>query len=153
MSSFDLSIPGHVVEGHRVASGLSPTSLYPDSTIRMQIPHFRERGLNLEGVYPGTINVSIAPRDFELFAPEWVFRNVLWYPERRAQDFAITRCILERGEEIYSSYVYYPFPDGKLHYHSAPSVIEILTIFVPHLAYGDPVTLRLSSSAIRVSPA
>lgn len=55
------SVKGVVMRGHQVASGRGDTTPYPDSSIRMQKPFFREHGLELDGLFEGTLNVSIAP--------------------------------------------------------------------------------------------
>ncbi len=57
-------VSGLVLEGYRVASG--PSKDYPYGSLEKQIPLFKERGLDLEGFYYGTLNVSISPLSFEI---------------------------------------------------------------------------------------
>jgi hypothetical protein len=52
-------VSGLIVASYRVASGLSKD--YPYGSLEKQIPLFKERGLNLESFYHGTLNISIAP--------------------------------------------------------------------------------------------
>ncbi len=55
-----VTIPGVVVEGYGVASGMSEDSPYPEGTITTQLPFFQELGLDFSSFYPATLNVSIA---------------------------------------------------------------------------------------------
>jgi hypothetical protein len=56
-----ISVEGIVQAGHGVASGNTAQSPYPQGTIKMQQPFFRQLGLDLSPYFPGTLNVSIAP--------------------------------------------------------------------------------------------
>jgi hypothetical protein len=62
------SVTGFVCQGFRVASGQTTDSPYPAGTIAMQVPFFRDRGLDLSRYFLGTLNVSIAPKVFTILA-------------------------------------------------------------------------------------
>ena len=71
-------ISGTVQPGYRVASGTSDRSPYPKGTIEMQMPFFRELGLDLSPYFLGTLNVAIAPFRFEMKLPKYTFRKIRW---------------------------------------------------------------------------
>ena len=73
-------VPGVIVEGYRVASG--PSKDYPYGSLEKQIPLFKQRGLNLERFYAGTLNVSIAPASFEMVNPEFTFIFIYYCKSR-----------------------------------------------------------------------
>ena len=54
-------INGTVVRGHGVASGCAGDPRFPAGTLGLQLPIFASLGLQLDGFYHGTINVSLAP--------------------------------------------------------------------------------------------
>ncbi len=64
--------------GHGVASGESPHSPYPKSTIAMQKTHFKAGGLDLDGYFEGTLNLSISPKKFQLLNPRHRFPLLRW---------------------------------------------------------------------------
>jgi hypothetical protein len=64
-----IQVSGIVVEGHRVASG--PSKEYPYGSLERQIPFFRSGGLDLDGYFHGTLNISIAPLRFEMLQPSF----------------------------------------------------------------------------------
>jgi len=143
-------VRGVVVRGHRVASGLNPATPHPLGTIRLQIPHFARRGLDLTGWHPATINVSIAPRRFTLRAPCYTFRNVAWTSLHPGEDFSFCRCRVVYGGEAVAGWVYTPHPDTKPDHVQPPDVLEIITRYLDGLTYGVPLILRLPPTEITV---
>ena len=81
-------ITARLVEGHRVASGLNGNPRFPGGTLRMQTPHFQERGLDISKLYVGTLNVSIAPLSYRVVKARHTFTNVNWHPTEPAEDFS-----------------------------------------------------------------
>ena len=141
---------GIVVSGGRVASGLSETNPFPSGTIALQLPHFRERGLDLSGFYLGTINVSIAPYKFSLIGPIHTFRDVKWLDTYPPEHFSFAEIVLLFGSQRYEGLVYYPHPETKISFEKDNSVLEILAPFVPNLSYGSTVELLFPTSQIVV---
>ena len=80
-------ISATIVQGHRVASGLNGNPLFPGGTMRMQLPFFKELGLDLSAFYPGTLNVSITPLCYRVVKPKHTFRALKWHPTEPAEDF------------------------------------------------------------------
>jgi hypothetical protein len=143
-------IKGTVIEGYRVASGISEESPYPTGTIEMQLPYFLERGLDLRPFFSATIGVSCHPRTFVVRDPAYTFRNVKWSPEHHAEDFSFSACrVLSRGE-VFDGFVYYPHPDTKIdHYHDA-STLEIIAPFIAGIRYGVEIELEINEQEITI---
>lgn len=143
-----ITVIGIVVEGHRVAA--RPSEVYPYSTIGKQKPYFKERGLDLDRYFTGTLNVSISPLRFEMIKPEFTFLNVAWTDLHPPEHFSFSRCIvLFQGRE-FEGIVYYPHPETKIRHHQNPSVIEVITEFIPDISYGDRIKLLLKTNQILI---
>ncbi len=145
-----ITIPGVVVEGYGVASGLSDSSPYPEGTITTQLPFFQELGLDFSTFYPATLNISIHPFSFALRYPEHTFRQVKWSGQAPAEDFSFSPCLVTHGEKTYRGFVYYPHPETKPDHHHDPSTVEVITGFIPGLTYGTAVDLQVRRDQITV---
>ena len=110
-----------VVAGHQVASGQATQSPYPQGTIEMQMPHFLARGVDLSPYFPGTLNVSIAPHQFEL-CPPVTLADVKWSPEHAAESFSFVPIELTWVGLTVSGLIYYPRPETKINHFQDPSV-------------------------------
>jgi hypothetical protein len=142
------TVRGVVVAGYRVASG--PSKDYPYGTLEKQIPLFKERGLDLERFYPGTLNISIAPQSFEMVKPEYTFRQVAWTDLHPPEDFSFSRCTLGYKLNMYASYVYYPHPETKKRHFENASILEIISVRIPDIKYGDQVTVELNMDELHI---
>ena len=141
-------VSGVIVEGYRVASG--PSKDYPYGSLEKQIPLFKQRGLDLERYYYGTLNVAIAPHAFEMVNPAYTFRQVAWTDLHPPEDFSFSPCALRfRGEE-YAGYVYYPHPETKKRHFESASLLEIIAIYIPEIQYGDLVEVEINAEEIRI---
>ena len=141
-------VSGVIVAGYQVASG--PSKDYPYGTLEKQIPLFRQRGLNLERFHLGTLNVSIAPATFEMVNPEYTFRQVAWTDLHPPEDFSFSRCtVIFRGAS-YAGYVYYPHPETKKRHFESASLLEIISVYIPEIRYGERVELELNVEEIRI---
>jgi len=143
-------IPGVIVEGYGVASGLSEDSPYPDGTIPMQVPFFRELGLDFTTFYPATLNISISPLTFALKYPEHTFRQVKWTGDAPAEDFSFAPCLVTLGEKTYRGFVYYPHPETKPDHFHDPSTVEVITEFIPDVTTGTAVDLQVRPDQITI---
>ncbi len=143
-----ITVQGTVVEGHRVAS--APSKDYPYSSLERQKPIFKERGLDLERFFQGTLNISIAPLRFEMVRPAYTFRQVAWTDLHPPEDFSFSPCkVRYRGRE-YDGYVYYPHPETKIRNFQNPSLIEIIAEWIPDIGYGDSVDVIVDLDEIRI---
>lgn len=143
-----LPIAGVVQPGHRVASGLALDSPYPAGTIALQTPHFRERGLDLRPYYPGTLNVSIAPNQFQLRQPDYTFAAVTWLAGFDAETFSFVAGQLIWRSHSHNCLLYYPHPETKINHFQNPSIMEILAPKIAGIAYGETVELRFPAATI-----
>ncbi|ARA94665.1 hypothetical protein AWN76_016895 [Rhodothermaceae bacterium RA] len=144
-------VPGLVVRGHGVASGRKNDPRFPGGTLRMQLPHFRARGLDLSAYYRGTINVCIAPHRYVVRRPRCTFRHVRWHPTEPAEDFSFFDTRLETADgRRYPGLIYYPHPETKPEHVQPPDVLEVLTVFIPGLRYGDPVHLETDPAQLDI---
>lgn len=140
------TVRGVVTPGHQVASGLGGDRRFPGGTLAWQLPHFAERGLDLSWCFRGTLNISIAPLTFEVVQAAHTFRNVRWSPTESAEDFSFFDCRIQ-GER---GLIYYPHPDTKPEHFQPPDVLEVLTVKLPGLSYGDSVSLDLPTEQLLV---
>ena len=139
-----------IKEGHKVASGQADNSPYPRGSIEMQALLFKEQGINLDDYYLATLNLSIAPNIFKMISPEFTLRNVKWAEGFDAEDFSFSKCEIVFEDKVYKGLVYYPHPETKIgHFHSQ-SIIEIITQYIPNIAYGDEVDLKLNQNEINI---
>jgi len=141
-----MTVSGIVVRGHRVASG--PSKDYPYGTLEKQKPVFKELGLDLDRFYSGTLNVSIAPHTFEMVQPEYTFRGVAWTDLHPPEDFSFSGCRVRFAGGEYEGYVYFPHPETKKRHFQNASLVEIITVHIPGLNYGDRVEVELIAGEI-----
>lgn len=146
------SIKAIIKEGHKVASGQADDSPYPRGSIEMQVSFFKERGINLDNYYFATLNLSIAPYIFQMVSPEFTVRNVKWAEGFPAEDFSFSKCKIVFEDKEYKGLVYCPHPETKIgHFHSQ-SLIEVITQYIPNMAYGDEVYLMINQDEINIKP-
>ena len=143
-----ITVNGIVVAGHRVAS--RPSEDYPYGTIEKQKPYFKERGLDLDAYFSGTLNISIAPLRFDLNRPEFSFPDIAWTDLHPPEHFSFSRCKIKFQGREHAGMVYYPHPETKIRHQQNPGVIEVMTEYVEDISYGDRVVLFLKPSEIRV---
>ncbi len=138
------AVTGVIVRGHRVASGINGDPRFPGGTIRMQRPHFAGLGLDLSGIHPATLNVSIAPRRYHVKMPRHVFRGVKWHPVEPAEDFSFFDATLHvAGGPVVTGWIYLPHPETKPEHFQNPDVLELLLPWTKGLAYGSEITLEV----------
>ncbi|MFT5464946.1 MAG: CTP-dependent riboflavin kinase [Verrucomicrobiales bacterium] len=132
-------VRGVLVQGHRVASGLGGDTRFPGGTLALQRPHFAERGLDLSIFFHGTLNISIAPKQFRVVEAPRTFRNVKWAAEEPSEDFSFFDCRVEGRKGL----IYYPHPETKPEHFQPPDVLEILTSEIPNLSYADELAVEI----------
>ena len=141
-----ISVKGILVEGHRVAS--APSDIYPYGTLEKQKPYFKALGLDLEDFYNGTLNVSIRPYRFEMKNPEFTFERVAWTDLHPPETFSFSRCAVIYEGKRYTGWVYYPHPETKERHFQDPSMVEVLTTYIPGIQYGDEIEIELNSAEV-----
>jgi hypothetical protein len=144
------TVAGVVVAGHQIASGRSKKSPYPRGSIEMQIPFFKELGLDLSSYYSGTLNVSLRPAEFVVRNSEYTFSEVEWSPEHAPESFSFSPCRLTYRSRIYGGWVYYPRPETKLGHFQDPGTIELILPRISGIQYGDRVEVSVRSEEISI---
>ncbi len=152
MSRNWIDLPGRVVVGYKIASGGAETSPYPAGSIAMQVPVFRELGLDLSTCFPATLNVSISPRTFAVTSPQYTFTAVKWSPHHPAENFSFSPCRIAYGDRLYSGFLYYPDPATKIdHFHDA-STMEIISARIRGIRYGCQLRVSVDKDEITIDP-
>jgi hypothetical protein len=141
-----LTVPGVIVRGHEVASRRSEH--YPEGTIAMQIPFFKERGLDLTPCYRGTLNISISPYKFLVKKAEYKFSKVDWTPNHPPEDFSFSRCNLIFKGGTYEGWIYYPHPETKIRHHQNDSLMEVIAQYIGGIGYGAKIEVKVKPSEI-----
>jgi hypothetical protein len=143
-----MRLKGRLVQGHRVAS--QPSREYPYSSLEKQKPYFRELGLDLSACFNGTLNISIAPLEFEMTQPEFTFELVEWTDLHPPETFSFSRCKIWFEDRAYAGWVYYPHPETKKTHFQNPALIEIITYEIPNIQYGDALEIEINAEEITV---
>ena len=141
-----------LLRGHGVASGhanrdpLRPDSPYPAGTITMQAPLFAERGLDLSPYWPGTLNLSFAPKSVMLRDADHCFPHLRWTPLHPPETFSFWRVVLRRirSSQQLSGLIYFPHPETKQRHWQPQSVVEVLVPWIAHLDPEEPLALGVS---------
>lgn len=136
------------MRGHQVAS--RPSKDYPYSSLEKQKPFFKALGLDLQKYFTGTLNISIAPFEFEMVKPEHTFELVKWTDLHPPETFSFSRCkVIFKGVE-YTGWVYYPHPETKKTHFQNASLLEVITYEIPNIQYGDGVDIEINPDEILV---
>ena len=142
-------ITGILMQGHRVAS--RPSKAYPYSSLEKQKPYFKELGLDLSPYFNGTLNISIAPLEFEVTNPELTFPLVEWTDLHPPETFSFSRCkVIFEGTE-YEGWVYFPHPETKKTHFQNPSLIEVIANEIQGVKYGDKLEVILNTLEIKIN--
>ncbi len=116
------------------------------------MPVYQKLGIDFTRCYPGTLNVSIAPKTFRMLASEPTLRGVKWIEEHRPEDFFLSQCRIKFRDHIYGGWVYYPDPRTKQKHFFPPSSMEIVAEHISGIQYGDEVMLEINPKEISIEP-
>lgn len=151
MAKSDLTtLTGIVKPGHQVASGNAQDSPYEQGTLAMQLPFFRDLGLDLSGFFLATLNVSIAPQTFKIIQPKYTFPQVKWHPNFPGETFSFSPCTVIYHQRSYESLIYYPHPETKIGHFQDASILEVIATQIPDLNYGDRLKLVINPQEIKL---
>jgi len=143
-----------IVAGHGVASGRNGDTRFPGGTVAMQVPHFKNLGLDLAGMWQGTLNVAIGPSRYRIGEAAHTFRDVHWHPNEPAEDFSFFNCRLEviDGDEPWvkiDGLIYFPHPETKPEHFQPGDILEVLAPRIKKIGAGSRV--RLSTPTVQMS--
>ena len=148
MNASWVHLTGILIQGHQVAS--RPSKAYPYSSLEKQKPYFKELGLDLSPYFNGTLNISIAPLEFEMTNPELTFPLVEWTDLHPPETFSFSRCkVIFEGKE-YEGWVYYPHPETKKTHFQNPSLIEVIAHELHGIKYGDEINVIVNTAKITI---
>ena len=142
------NLPGTLMRGHQVAS--RPSKDYPYSSLEKQKPYFKALGLDLSSYFNGTLNISIAPLEFEMTRPEFTFPLVEWTDLHPPETFSFSRCKVRFQGKGYAGWVYYPHPETKKTHFQNPSLIEVITYEIEGIQYGDVIDIEVNPQEITI---
>ena len=143
-------VQGQLQTGYGVASGRAMNSPYPAGAIALQTPHFQQLGLDLTPYYPGTLNISIAPAQFQLIQPQWTFPLVHWFPGSCPETFSFSPCqVIYLGQAV-SGLIYYPHPETKPDHFQDLSTLEVLAPFIDQVNPNSIIHLGVLSSQLAI---
>lgn len=142
-------VKGKVVPGHGVASGKNNDPRYPQGTLVMQKPFFKERGLDLDQFYLGTINVDISPATFSIIKGRYFLKNINWSPFIPPENFYFFDVSVLKNDYRYEGLIYMPDPATKTDHMQNPSVLEVmLKEKIEDLQYGASIDLEIDSNQL-----
>ncbi|WP_107668617.1 hypothetical protein [Cyanothece sp. BG0011] len=145
-----INVTGIITKGHQVASGMAKNSPYPQGTIEMQTPFFKELGLDIAAFFPGTLNINIRPYKFKLYNPQYTFETVKWNPNSPSETFSFSCCQIFYQQTQYTGLIYYPHPETKPTHFQDDSTLEILTQPLDGIQYGQSMQLNLNPKEIDI---
>jgi len=148
MSQSWIYLTGILVQGHQVAS--RPSKNYPYSSLEKQKPYFKNLGLDLYPYFIGTLNISIAPFEFEMIKPEFTFEQVEWTDLHPPETFSFSRCRVRFKRQEYEGWVYYPHPETKRTHFQNPSLVEVITWEIAGIEYGDRLEVEINPDEIKI---
>lgn len=145
-----IEVEGTVQPGHQIASGLAADTPYGAGSITLQAPFFERHGLSLAPYFSGTINLSIAPKTFQVKQPLWQFWHLRWTHLHPPETFSFCQAQVGFRGQIYRGLVYYPHPETKQAHFQAASILELLAPKIEGLRYGDRLSLWLDPTEIEI---
>ena len=138
-----ISITGKVISGYGVASGKGKDNRYPEGTLKLQIPFFKERGLDLSAFFIGTINIDISPYQFSIKKYKYYFKEINWSIYITPENFYFFEVQLIFKESAYEGLIYMPDPKTKFDHHQISSLFELLMPKIEGIKQGENIILKL----------
>lgn len=134
-------IEGRIVAGYGVASGKGGDARFPQGTVRMQLPYFLERGVDLSAYFSGTLNVDVAPA-----APTPkgdVFDGLIHWHADFHERFVLSSVEIELRGGRHAGLWYYPHPETKTDHFQRGSVMELLLPWIDGPLAGESIRIKL----------
>lgn len=138
-----ISITGKVISGYGVASGKGKDNRYPEGTLKLQMPFFNERGLDLSAFFIGTINIDISPYQFSIKKYKYYFKEINWSIYIPPENFYFFEVQLIFKENFYKGLIYMPDPKTKFDHHQISSLFELLMPKIEGIKQGENIILKL----------
>ena len=147
---FHHSFKALITRGHGIASGQTKDPRFPGGTLSMQLPLFKDLGLDISCYFPGTLNLSVQPYSFRLGVPIHSFPQVKWSSSLPPENFSFYQCKVRLlGEiEFIEGLVYWPHPSTKPEFYQDPHVLEVIAPRIPLAEYGKEMEICGNFGAI-----
>ncbi len=145
-----MRVKGKVIPGYGVASGTGGDPRYQEGTLKLQYPHFKERGLDLSPFHMGTLNVDIAPYRHQIIKPIFYFENIAWSEHIPPENFYFFEVSLDFNSKRFDGLVYMPDPETKEDHLQKPTVLELILPKINDLNYGDNVYVEVIEGQLRL---
>jgi hypothetical protein len=150
MEGDGIVLPGTVLAGHGVAGGTPPHSPYPAGTISMQIPRFRELGLDLTGFHPATLNISTRPHRVRITNPAYHFDEVSWTAVHGPESFDFIHVVLLLETRRVEAWGYRPTADTKAGHPQPREVLEVIAPYLADVRREGEILLELDPNEVVV---
>ena len=142
------TIEGKVISGYGVASGRGKDPRYPNGTLILQLPHFKQKGLDLRKYYRGTINIDINPLEYSINKPTHFIKRVNWSNFIPPENFYFYEVELVFKEQNYFGLVYMPDPETKTDHHQINTMLEVIMPPIKGIEAGKNVTLLIREECL-----
>jgi hypothetical protein len=141
-------IKGEIISGHGVASGKGKDPRYPEGTLKLQLPHFKKRGLDLSSYFRGTINVDIAPFYFKIKTPKYYFKKVNWSIHIPPESFYFFEVRFFYQHKAYDGMIYMPDPKTKTDHEQIPTLLELILPPISGIKMGQIISLEINDECL-----
>ena len=74
-----------------------------------------------------------------------------WTDLHPPEDFSFSPCTVRFKNCNYDGYVYYPHPETKKRHFENASILEVITVHIQDIRYGDKVEVELDAQEIRIT--
>ena len=145
-----MRIRGKINRGHGVASGKAGDLRYPEGTLKMQFPYFKERGLDLSPYFLGTINIEIAPFTFQIKNPKLFMEQINWSDHIPPENFFFFDLKLIHKGKTYEGLIYMPDPATKVEHEQKNSILELILPKIPGLDYDDYLEIEVPEDQLLI---
>lgn len=143
-------IKGKIIPGYGVASGKGRDPRYPEGTLKLQYPHFKERGLDLDAYYLGTLNIDITPHSYMIKTPKYFFEGVAWSTYIPPENFYFFEATLFYKGKRYDGLIYMPDPKTKVDHEQSTTMLEVIMPAIDGISTNDPVSLEIHEESIQI---
>ena len=146
-------VMAEVIRGYGIASGKNFDARFPKGTIAMQLPFFKDRGLDLSSFHLGTLNIDITPSCYNFIKSSSCFEKVKWSNDLPPETFSFYPCKISLPDQDskVSSLVYYPHPSTKPGFLQKEGVLEILAPHLKSVSYGSKIIIHADPDYILFS--
>ncbi len=148
-----IEFAGTVKAGHGVASGRSAGAAgnpYPQGSIAMQAPLFKERGLDLSNCFLGTVNLDIAPQSWQLLKADHCFEHLRWTHLHPPETFSFAALEVHWQEAWHAGWLYYPHPETKATHFQSRSVMELIVPKLDGLQIGLQLAVQCDAQKLKL---